>query len=42
MITTMRLMAETYYELADKALEDFREEVGKSKIKYKKMNIVTK
>lgn len=37
----MSLMAESYDDVAEKALEDLRDEVGRTKIEHKKMTIYT-
>lgn len=37
----MNLMAETYDDVAEKALDDLRDEVGRPKIQHKKMTIYT-
>ena len=37
----MNLTTETYEDVAEKALDDFREEVGRPKIQHKKMSIYT-
>jgi len=38
----MKLVAETYEDVAEKALEDLRDEVGSIKIEHKKMSIDTR
>jgi hypothetical protein len=37
----MNLLAETYEDVAEKALDDLRDEVGRPKIQHKKMSIYT-
>lgn len=37
----MSLTTETYEDVAEKALDDLREEVGRPKIQHKKMTIYT-
>lgn len=37
----MGLMTETYDDVAEKALDDLRDEVGRPKIQHKKMTIYT-
>ena len=37
----MKLTTETYEDVAEKAFDDLREEVGRPKIQHKKMNIYT-
>lgn len=40
-MTIMELMTETYDDVAEKALDDLRDEVGSGKIEHKKMSINT-
>ncbi len=40
-MTTMKLVAETYEDVAEKALDDLRDEVGSRKIEHKKIAVQT-